>query len=607
MKSLISRESTRRPSRQIRLTGVAVVVLSLGSACLAGCGDSPSEATGDVSPTVQEDRGEGPNAETAPSRTSAPTPTVPGSPTASSSTTPSPLDQLPASPEATATPVPTVAPTPTEVVDPTPTAVPAPTPTSAPAQTDYVLERSEIPSEIEARILERSYDAINTLPGDGTSESGPYVSKITCEKPNSIAYVRNLVEQASLGGEDLQEIEAIEEIGQFSWRVPWNGGFLQFGYPTAIDPCMVEILSGTGGGTVWWFPSLFGEPYLLARTSHDGNDWTTPERFSLPFETPALRQFGGNVELPLLEVTSDGENLLLATDDEDKVLVWVTDDLVEWNSSEVLFHRPESLHPMLRHSFYLDDVILGPNGWLLRAVATAVPSARSMAPEDIRAEAVYISFDAWADCLDGMTLEWFTADTTYESRVSRCVTWDELGIDEDTFWRYASFLGNKPYLQSPNFSGWVLPQEWDATVSSRNSRDWIELPYIGEKLCCDIIGTSAGYLALTEPYLAGYNPLWSGTQRMFFSPDGYEWKPIETPDITHTQWHTDHDGTPFVFIWSIHNLGDSVLVSGNWFADYYSSPVEPAMWIIDPDGTNWREIDPAEHPDLSRYVRRYEG
>ena len=575
MKNLVSRDLARWLRRRIQLTGVSAAALSLVSASVTGCGGSPSEVSGIASPTVEAGIIES---------------TVPVMPTPAA---PPPAPVAPA-----ATPTPTIPPPTPTVPPPTPT-IPPPTSTAVPVTSGFVLEHPNIPREIEERILEYRYSPLDIPRADEASEIQTYVKKIKCEEDVSIAYVQNLITQVNSNEAGDQNDATVESIGQHSWRIPWKNGHLHLGYPKPIDPCMVEVQGASEETTVWWFPSLHGEPYLLMRASDDGNDWTSPERFSVPFTVSPLRAYGEEVFSPQILVASNGNRLLLVIEEASTVKAFVTTDLDVWDQSTSQFQRPEYLHPKIGIWFGLEDVVLGPNGWLVRAIGSMSPDPYLMAPDDIRSEAVYITYDNSAICPIGIELQWYTVDSTYETLDSRCMTWDELGIDYNTFWYYASFLGNKPYAQSENFSGWVWSQEWEFVASSGDSKTWVELPYIGAKRCCDIIGTTAGYLALTEPYLAGYNPLWSGPQEMFFSRDGYEWESIETPESTHMEDRREQGDSSFTFIWSIHNLGDAILVSGHWYSDHPDYALgDPAMWIIDADGTNWREADPTEYADF---------
>ncbi len=277
MKNLIRRDLARWLCQRVRLAGVVVVVLCLVSTGVAGCGGSSSEVSGIAFPTVEAGMVE-PTVPVTPTPTliaPTPTPAVPAP-------TPTPVSVSPAPANPTATPTP-VAPTPT---------VPPPTPTPDPTSSVFVIRHSDIPPEIEARILEKEHWATNVLPSGDASESRRYIYKVTCETPGSIAFVQNLMRRATLGEASNLADTTFDSIGRHSWRVPWRGGFLQFGYPKVIDPCQVVMLSGSGGSTVWWFPSLHGEPYLLMRVSSDGNNWSDPIRLSVPFTISPLRVRG---------------------------------------------------------------------------------------------------------------------------------------------------------------------------------------------------------------------------------------------------------------------------------------------------------------------------
>ena len=339
MRILMWHNSMRWLCRGNRLTGVAVAVLSLVSAGLAGCGGSPSGISSVVSPAAQKDAQAGPTTQDAPSQTPAPAPSELPSPTAS--------------------PTATVAPT--ADVPPTPVATPPP-PTAVLTTSGFVLEHPDVPPEIEARILEGRYMPINVFPRDQDSDQEPFVNRISCDEPASIAYLQGIENQAISSKESDLDSANLVSIGRHSWLVSWKAGFLQVGYPKVIDACMVEILTGDGGRTVWWFPSLHGEPYLLVRESVDGIAWTTPVRLSVPIEVPPLGIYGGEVFSPPLVLTSNGDTLLVGTQNAETAVVSSTNDLIEWQESEVRFHRPDSLHPRLATSVGLENIALGPNG-----------------------------------------------------------------------------------------------------------------------------------------------------------------------------------------------------------------------------------------------------
>ena len=157
---------------------------------------------------------------------------------------------------------------------------------------------------------------------------------------------------------------------------------------------------------------------------------------------------------------------------------------------------------------------------------------------------------------------------------------------------------NKPYLQSPNFSGWVWPHIWDAEDPNEHLDNWIELPYTWAKICCDIVGTKDGYIALTIPYMAGYSPLWSGDQRMFFSRDGYEWEEIETPEETRSG--ENNEEAP-AFLWSLRQIGETIFVSGAGEEVMYDGTLN-RWWVIDPDGTNWRKLESTQYAYMEEWL-----
>lgn len=463
MKKLIRRDLARWLYHRVRLAGVAVVVLSLVSTGVAGCGGSPSEISGIASPTVEAGMVE---------------PTMPVTPTLVAPT-PAPAVPAPTPTLVAPTPIPatpTATPTP---VAPTPT-VPPPTSIAVPPASGFVLEHPNIPREIEERILEYRYSPLDIPRANEASEIQTYVKKIKCEEAASIAYVQYLMTQVHSNEVGDQNDATVESIGQHSWRVPWKNGHLHFGYPKPIDPCIVEAKNASDEATVWWFPSLHGEPYLLARTSDDGSNWTEPVRLFVPFVLPSLRAYGEEALSPQILVASDGNHLLVAIEEKSNVKVFISTDLNEWHQLTIPFYRPDYLHPQLSVSFDIEDAVLGPNGWLISVTITMRLGIWRLLPDDVK-ENIAGSSTLWPSSEngeEGFLIDWSSADGLSKQRFFSS---EELGISHEIFSIYGSEYGNKPYLQSSNFSRWVWPEVWNEKSSVDYPDNWTELPYIGAK------------------------------------------------------------------------------------------------------------------------------
>ena len=524
-------------------------------------------------------------------------PPTPVSPAVPMPTVPPPTPVPPAVPMPTVpppTPVPPAVPMPT-VPPPTPVPVdPLLAPNTNPTTSGLVIEHPDIPPEIEERVLEGEYVSMNFISDTEISEQELFVNKISCDKPASIEYLETLIAHTVSNKEGNLDNVFVNSIGRNSWIVPWNTGFLQIGYARVIDPCQVEIFSDSGRSTVWWFPSLNGDPYLLARESGDGIGWTTPVRLSIPVEIPALKIYGrGRFASPLV-LTTNGNTILIGTQRNETAVLSSTTDLVEWQQSEVRFHRPDSLHSKLATSLDLENIALGPNGWLVGVTVTAYINMWLLLPDDIINDAVPI--DRLFASNDGISVTWYTKDN--ESK-TRKLSWEELGIDQDIFYEYGSDLyTQKAAWSSENFSGWVWPHIWDAEGANEYPANWIELPYIFHKTCCDIIGTKDGYIALTIPRMMGYSPLRSGYQRMYFSRDGYEWDEIETPKETKSG---EHSGEASLFIWSMRQIGEAIFVSGA-DEEVMSDGSLNRWWVIDPDGTNWRKLESTQYAYMEEWL-----
>ena len=209
------------PRRRFWRAGVALAVLGVFATGLVGCGSSSDEITRIPSSTVDAVTVE--STMEAMATPSVPTPQTPM--TSTPTQTVAPLTPVPPpvptvappTPDALPLPPPTQVPPPVPTVaPPTPVATPPP-PTAVPTTSGFVLEHPDIPPGIEERILEGEYIPINVLfPDEQVSEQEPFVNKISCDEPASIAYMQDLTDQTIPSKESDFDNATLDSIGRHS-------------------------------------------------------------------------------------------------------------------------------------------------------------------------------------------------------------------------------------------------------------------------------------------------------------------------------------------------------------------------------------------------------
>ncbi len=396
-------------------------------------------------------------------------------------------------------------------------------------------------------------------PVDGTDDIlvGNGLDKEVTESPSPVTTITEQSYEVLVEGSD--ENEDGIEIGSpwrkdagmgTGWSVPWGDGFLKIGWPKVDN-------------------QLYDESHLVARSSADGVTWTNLDHYLVP-----------DVGEHIGAVISDGERLLVASQTNQQVYMSATNDLIRWDTIEMTLERPEGLADSVQATSYVDHLAIGPNGWLVKITTALDVDILSLAGirelgADVRT--AYVKNVDYVD--DGLILEWWPEedDRTNALHNRRFFSWDDLDITPDLYFEYTTFHSNKPYIRADNILGSV----W-STVGGADPV-WVELPDIEGGTCCEIVGTDAGYLALSDPRESGYGPSPSKPAKMFFSSDGSTWDEIEPPAI-------EPPVGAGVWIHTIRAVDDGVVVSGEVLDDVSSTTVEIIFWLGDPDGSNWREI-----------------
>ncbi len=346
--------------------------------------------------------------------------------------------------------------------------------------------------------------------------------------------------------------------------VRWGDGFLEFGYPVSA---------------LEW-----DRTRLVVRSSADGLAWSAIETCPFPFaDVPAP----DTSEYPIGGTASDGQRLLLTMRHEDRVLVSITSDLSHWETFEVVLTQPDGLPYGVRADTRVQHLAIGPDGWLLLTETHLGVDLWVLAPADIRESAQHIQFGYPES--QGLAVKWKTEqqapDEPYHSRF---VTWEELGIDEDTYSDYGiAEYANKPYTPS-----WLRSlNSWSAGRGLKPVR--AGLPQVSRANSWRIVGTDASDVGLPWIAEAGYPPA-VGVNEMFFSSDGTTWDRIDTP------------GGVGVTLMNLTTVENGILVVGDVSEEAYYNPIRSQLWFADATGSDWRSVELPGLPERS-WINHHDG
>ena len=350
--------------------------------------------------------------------------------------------------------------------------------------------------------------------------------------------------------------------------LPWGEGFLAFGCPV-----------GAPERTRDWeeIPTT-----ITIHTSADGLTWSAVESLPPPFADLSGRD---PLDYHPIYTASDGQRLLLAAERGDRILVSITGDLASWDTYEVALTQPDGLPHGVRAETQADNLTIGPDGWLLLTSTRLGVDLRVLAPADIKESALAIRFGYPES--RGLNVEWRTSEQEPdESYHTRFVTWEELGIDEDTYLHYGvAEYAMRPHTPNELKSGAVWIAEWgDEPVRA-------ELPNVNDTALWTVVGTAAGYVGL--PWIGGAGcPSPDG--EIYFSPDGLTWNAGDTP------------GEAGVSLMDLSAVENGVLVSGHEWDGSRCSPVTSHLWRGDATGSNWRSVELSGLPEQS-WINMWDG
>ena len=270
--------------------------------------------------------------------------------------------------------------------------------------------------------------------------------------------------------------------------LPWGDGFLQYGYAAS-------------GARHW-------HCQLVIRYLADGLTWSDFEALPVPFSGVLVSDACDD---SIRAAASDGQRLLFVVQQDNRILVSITGDLTNWDTIEIVPPPTDGLPHGVRAETLIGGLAIGPDGWLLHTSTSLGVDLWVLAPADIRESAHYIRFGFPES--QGLNVEWKTEQQEPgESYFSRFVTWEELGIDEDTYLHY----GAAEYLMRPHTPAWLRSHEvWSANWGQEPIR--AELPEVRGAVGWQIDGTDAGYVGLPVIGKPGTVVV---EHPMFFSSDG---------------------------------------------------------------------------------------
>ena len=341
--------------------------------------------------------------------------------------------------------------------------------------------------------------------------------------------------------------------------LPWGDGFLAFG-------CTPE------------WTDVWEETRQTFHTSADGLLWSAVGSVPLPFADLSGRD---PLDYHPIYTASDGQRLLLAAERGDRILVSITGDLANWDTHEVVPTQPDGLPHGVRAETRAENLTIGPHGWLLLTSTRLGVDLRVLAPADVQESAVAIRFGLPES--RGLTVEWRAAgqepDDPYHTRF---VTWEELGIAEDSYRHYGVLeYAMRPHTPNDLRSSAVWAADWGGEPVRA------DLPDVRDTALWTVVGTDAGYVGL--PWLGGPGCP-SPVGEMFYSPDGLTWNAINAP------------GGVAVSLMGLSAVENGVLVSGHEWDGSSCNPVTSHLWRGDATGSNWRPVELPGLPEHSSII-----
>ena len=390
----------------------------------------------------------------------------------------------------------------------------------------------------------------------------------------------------------------------------WGEGFLHIGFRTT-DEESCDVITGRSrfstDGLVWTgfsdleIPSVHAMPLRLTHEGYvpmDCGDFS----YSFPLHISSNgKHFAIASQRPLAVDAWGGTSARSAAlldrilQEQTTIYLSITEDLSRWDTIEIPIDQPEDLHKSLHAAPNLVGLSLYDDGWVMELETMIYMNVFSIMPADIRESATSVNpkFDGpWHDentGENGMTVEWWTDETPYDNPHIRFVSWEELGTTDLLYQEYGSDW--YPYPLPELFEGSIFVSSWGEDPTRFDLPDF--------HICCEVVVTDAGYLAISDPEVPGYHPDWFGSGTMLFSTDARDWEtisPLAGQEIVVHGFSRVNGG--------VLAFGSPLPHSAAFYED--DDDWERHVWLGSPDGSIWQRLDVPEDANLIEWLMAHD-
>lgn len=250
----------------------------------------------------------------------------------------------------------------------------------------------------------------------------------------------------------------------------------------------------------------------------------------------------------------------------------------------------DSLHPSLRTSAHVGDIVVTPERWFLPVTLTTFLDLDRLVPGDVDRQAIDVSsINVSHDTsgAPGMTLGGYYDGQEGESLPFECfVSWEQMDVNPDLFseWflDYAYGIPNtSPYPDIDQVTGYILTARWGEEPVQA------ELP-TSHGRCCKIEVLDTGFVAISYVVPDGAYPWPEYAPIVHFSFDGLKWDVVDLPTR-----YVSYDGEPRwevpIWICSV-TSGQSGVVIRQSRRSGWDRCLDFTYWTADADLTNWRKL-----------------
>ncbi|WP_420624405.1 hypothetical protein [Candidatus Poriferisodalis sp.] len=296
---------------------------------------------------------------------------------------------------------------------------------------------------------------------------------------------------------------------------------------------------------------------------------------------------------------SDGRHKIAALylprhpSDPQELLIVHTNDEGTAAVHTVRLGATESLHPLLRTSSDVGDIVVTPERWFIPVTVMTHLDPRQLIPGDIdlRAVEVHNIDDHWSELqrLPGLTLVGYYEGAEDERLPFKCfASWEQMGVTSELFselyFKYGyNIMSAGPYPRIDQMFGYILTAQWGEEPVRT------ELP--GNRgPCCKIDVLDTGFVAISGviPSRQGYWP--ENAPPVHFSSDGLVWEAVEVP----TRYFM-YDGEPRweipIWVCSAESAeAGGVIIRQDHGSWTHRDCSRATYWTADGDLTNWRKL-----------------